>query len=386
MRGRVVLFLHPSDEAYGADRSLFSLVVATREIARPIVVVPSDLAYGGVLSARLRAAGVEVHVGPLPVLRRRYLHPLRLPVWIVRLVLGTGWLYRLARRTHADGIVSNSTAVMVGPVLAGFLRRPHIWYVREVITAPSWFRGLVRILSRASRGTLVGVSQSVAAWLGPIPDRGPIVGYNGVDIPETIAPFPKIPTAVFVGRLNSWKGADVFVRAAALVHDQLPASRFRVVGDVVPGDDMTASSFAAQVRQIDPTGTWLVWEGEQPNARAAMRNAWVVAVPSTRPDPFPNVVLEAMSEARPVVGSRAGGIPEMVLDGVTGSLVPPGNAPALAMALIAILRDARSAREMGQAGRMRSLKAFSRDTCDMNWRAILLAHLPVPSLPKERRS
>lgn len=85
-----------------------------------------------------------------------------------------------------------------------------------------------------------------------------------------------------------------------------------------------------------------------------VRDAQVLVVPSTWQDPCPTVVLEGMAAARPVVASAVGGITDMVADGETGLLVPPGDADALAVALSAILSDRERATSMGRAGRDRS--------------------------------
>ncbi len=76
---------------------------------------------------------------------------------------------------------------------------------------------------------------------------------------------------------------------------------------------------------------------------------------------FPLPVLEAMAAGLPVVASRVGGIPEAVQDGQTGLLVPPGSAPALAEALLALLADQDRRRALGAAGRQRALEAYPWD-------------------------
>jgi glycogen synthase len=81
-----------------------------------------------------------------------------------------------------------------------------------------------------------------------------------------------------------------------------------------------------------------------------MRSASMVLVPSIVLDACPTVVLEAMAAARPVVASTSGGIPDLVVDGETGILVPPGDAPALAGAVAALIADPVTATSMGRRG------------------------------------
>ena len=370
----VVMFLHPSNELYGADRSLLWLVRSVIDIARVIVILPGDLPYSGALETALLADGIETRQGPLPILRRKYLGPAQMPAWIFRFLRGTLWLARTARAEHAVAIVSNTTAVVSGPVVAALLGCPHIWYVREIVDEPRWFRGLVRRMSRVPRGVVVAVSNAVAAWLGSITDRGPIVGYNGVDVDNHVEPLHDIPTALFVGRINAWKGHETYVHAAKVLHAQLPAAVFRIVGGPVVGQNEVMDALIEEIHQIDPERRWLIWDGERPEARSAMKAAWLVAVPSLKPDPLPNVVLEAMAEGRAVVASRIGGIPEMVDDGITGRLVEAGNVHELAQGMAWLLADGGLATRVGQAGRARAERNFSRRAFRSRWRAAFQQH------------
>lgn len=369
------MFLHPSDELYGADRSLIAMVRAVADIARPVVVLPNDLPYQGALSQRLRSEGIEVLVGPLPVIRRQYLRPASILGWLARTVTGLWWLYRQARYQQAVGIVSNTTGVLGGSLVAGALRRRHLWYVREFIQRPGWFRGYVRLAARTASGQVVAVSEAVAGWLGDIPGRGPVVGHNGVDLPEVVAALPEAPTATFIGRINAWKGHEVFVAAAALAHARVPEARFRIVGGTVAGDLDSAEQLRKELARIDAAGDWITWPGGVPDARDEMRSSWVVVVPSTEPDPFPNVVLESMAEGRAVIGTDIGGIVEMIIDGGTGRLVRPRDAHDLAVALVEILSDRETAERLGRAGHERARNSFSREVFLTRWRSLVREHL-----------
>jgi glycosyltransferase involved in cell wall biosynthesis len=76
---------------------------------------------------------------------------------------------------------------------------------------------------------------------------------------------------------------------------------------------------------------------------------------------LPNVLLESMAAATPVVATRVGGTPEAIQDGVTGVLVPPGDSPALARAIHQLLADPELAARLGQAGRQLVCRRFSMD-------------------------
>jgi glycosyltransferase involved in cell wall biosynthesis len=90
-------------------------------------------------------------------------------------------------------------------------------------------------------------------------------------------------------------------------------------------------------------------------------NRFAVSVLSSLSEGMPNAILEAMLAARPIVATAVGGITEVVEDGVTGYLVPPRDASALAAPIAALLKDPEQAARMGAAGRARALTAHSVD-------------------------
>jgi spore coat protein SA len=87
----------------------------------------------------------------------------------------------------------------------------------------------------------------------------------------------------------------------------------------------------------------------------------VVVAPSVWQDPCPLVVLEAMASGTCIIGSRVGGIPDLIAHERTGLLVPPGNAPALASAISQLLSDSERRHAMEQAGRQSVVSDFSWD-------------------------
>ncbi len=86
---------------------------------------------------------------------------------------------------------------------------------------------------------------------------------------------------------------------------------------------------------------------------------------------LPTVVLEAMACARPVVATNVGGVPECVVDGVTGILVPPGDVEALAAAILRLVEDRGLAACMGLAGRERALEVVGPEALGTQLRALL---------------
>lgn len=157
---------------------------------------------------------------------------------------------------------------------------------------------------------------------------------------DEIAPTEPDAPLLFAGDLSYDKGVRVLLDAYQRLDSAPPL--------VMVGRTGTGESW-----DFPPGVRWL---GEVPHDEvlALFRSARAVAVPSVWSDPCPTVVLEAMAAGRPVVAAASGGIVDMVVDGRTGLLVPPGDAAALADALDVILRQPETAQAFGVAGRDRA--------------------------------
>jgi glycosyltransferase involved in cell wall biosynthesis len=158
----------------------------------------------------------------------------------------------------------------------------------------------------------------------------------------------------FSGELRQKKGMMPLLDALAILAATRPVTLLAVGG--VRADSEGALGL---FRRLHPEVAMAVlpYRGaaELPSLYALMD---VFVHPSLR-DGMPNAVLEAMACARAVVGSTAGGLPDLVRDGVEGLLVPPGDAPALATALGRLLDDRARATLMGEAGRSRVVREFT---------------------------
>ena len=215
-----------------------------------------------------------------------------------------------------------------------------------------WWRGRQNVFRM-----VVANSEATRALLRAGGMHAEEVVWPGIPQHPASRPLSQEPTVVFAGRLVREKGADVLVRAFESVSRQLPSSRLVLAGEGPERRSLEALivdlGLADRVRMIGALPSESLPE--------AFRGAWVQAVPSRWPEPFGMVAAEAMMRSTAVVASDTGGLPEVVSHGRTGRLVPPGDARALAAALLDLLRDRAVADRMGSAGREMASSRFGID-------------------------
>jgi glycosyltransferase involved in cell wall biosynthesis len=195
---------------------------------------------------------------------------------------------------------------------------------------------------------------------GISPDRFPLGNDPPTARRELAVPGlePDRFTAVFVGALVAEKGVDVAIRAVA----DLPNVQLLVVGE---GTDRGRFESLAQ-----PHATRIVFVGAVDDVSPYYRAADVVLLPSLS-ESMPATPVEAAMSGRPAIAAAVGAIPEMILDGRTGFVVPVGNADAVREAIARLAADPATAVAMGQAAREHCLDAYSIETVADRWAALL---------------
>jgi starch synthase len=181
----------------------------------------------------------------------------------------------------------------------------------------------------------------------PDPGTGVLEGF-GVD--------PGRPSVVFVGRVTRQKGLPVLLRAAAGLDR---AAQLVICAGQADTRELEAEvgELARELRASRGGVIWISGMLAKHQVIQLLTHATLFACPSLY-EPLGIVNLEAMACGTAVVGSRVGGIPEVVADGETGLLVPPGDPPALADAMNVLVADQRLAAEMGRRGRARAEAEF----------------------------
>ncbi len=294
------------------------------------------------IEPELRGAGAAVHVIPMPRIATRgsrmaWLRYLACwPVTVTRLA-------RLARRIDAGIIHTNSLHSWYGWAVGLVLRRPHVWHAREIVVQSRAALVAERWMCRHFAQRVIAVSHAVAAQLD---GHNVVVCYDEADpaefSPNRAGTFragmgigDDVPLIGAAGRIDTWKGYDVLLDAVGAVQAARPGVEVVVAGPVVRGKEEYARGLAARAAGM----TGVHWLGPREDMGAFMADLDVFVLPSTQPEPFGLVVVEALASGVPVVATAAGGPPEILglEPGRRGRLVPPGDPAALAGAAIGLV-------------------------------------------------
>ncbi len=147
------------------------------------------------------------------------------------------------------------------------------------------------------------------------------------------------PLIAMVGRIAPWKGQHIFIEAFAHLRQHMPDAHALIIGDVGTGRDQQYKE-ALIARSLEMhLQDHLHWLGHRSDIPSILMNCDLLVHCSVEPEPFGRVIIEGMAAGAPVIGSRAGGVPEIIDHEVNGLLTPPGDIAALAAAMLRLLTD-----------------------------------------------
>ncbi|MFQ3588160.1 MAG: glycosyltransferase family 4 protein [Fimbriimonadaceae bacterium] len=263
-------------------------------------------------------------------------------------------LFRLMRQTRWDVVHAHFSPDYLVPALAARLARAPLVVMTRHVAIP-WRSAKARQYGKLFHG-FIAVSDAVGAKLiqsgvpaervrvakAGVPGLAPKRGREAVRSEMGIG--EEVFAVGFFGRLVADKGIATLIEAARRVD---PAKvQFQVFGD---------GPLVAAVRGAEGA---ITARGFVPDVADAMAAMDAVAIPSVWEEAFPYSALEAMSLGRPIVASDIGGLPELVAEGRTGRLVPPGDAAALAEVCTELAQDRSLAKTMGLEARARHDREF----------------------------
>ncbi len=279
-------------------------------------------------------------------------------------------LWWALQRSDAQLVHTNSLKThFIGGIAARLGRLPLIWHVRDLLAEDEGYH-LLRRAARLLRPHIIAISEVVAEQFGGLPADVTVIP-NGIPL-DKFCPDPPSPqlrselgltaddrVLLVVSRLTPWKGHMTLLEAVARLVDSWPRLKLVVVGEVAFWEadyEQQLKQRAAELGLIDH----VIWTGLRSDVPELLRLCDIFVLPSVG-EPFGRVIIEAMATGRPVVATESGGVPEVVVDGQTGLLVPPEDAQSLAGAIRTLLADGQRAQQMGVNGLARARQLFSAD-------------------------
>ena len=263
------------------------------------------------------------------------------------------------------GVAMAATALGLGQARAGAARPPVLVASRRVDFAlrmnafSRWKYRQVSLFITASEC----IRQMLLAQ--DIDDGRVVTVHEGIDL-EHVAAAPPVsvretfwlphnaPVVGAVGALVDHKGHRVLIRAAAQVARQVPDARVVILGEGERRDELQR-----EIRELGLERHVLL-PGFRPDVLSLLKTFDLFVMPSIT-EGLGTSLLDAMACERPIVASRVGGIPEVVVDGDTGLLVPPRDADSLAEAIVRLLEDRPFAARVAAAGLARVHERFTVD-------------------------
>jgi glycosyltransferase involved in cell wall biosynthesis len=344
---------------------LLETVEAALAAGRRVEVLLADDGPAGWLSSALAARGIDYRRVDLAPVRRRYLKLRTFPRLVASMYRARRTIRARARAIGAEIVHVNTAALLVAAIVG----RPNgarlIWHIHEIVQRPKLLAYVFRTLPVTASDRVVVISYAVGRHLRPswLARRRVRVVHNGIaprDRRPIARPVQGDPIVAFVGRLNQWKGYEVFVEAAQRVGTRNAGVGFVVAGSPPAGEEWREDALKARVERSGLADRIAVL-GYCPDAPGLFDSVQIAVVPSVWPEPFGMVILEAMRSGCATVATNHGGAPEIIENEVSGLLVPPGDVEALATAIERLVDDQALRRRLGEAGERRAMEVFTLD-------------------------
>lgn len=381
-----VVFLNPSGQIGGAERSLLDILASLRE-AEPTWRLGLVVTAEGPLVAAAGALGVRTTVVPLPEGVARLgdggaRRSASLPRLAAAVPAGIAYVRRLRRAVRAlapDVLHTNGFKMHVLGLWARPGRVPVVWHVHDFVARRPLMSRLLRAHARGAAAVVANshaVADDVRRVCGDRVRIGVRAVHNAVDLARFSPAGPRLdldaragwspapPGTVRVGLVATlawWKGHETFLRAVSLLAPELPVRAYVVGGALyeTAGSQRSLDDLRALARRLgveDRVG----FTGYVEDSAAAMRGLDVVVHASTEPEPFGLVIVEAMACGRAVVASEAGGAAELIRPGVDALGHAPGDAAQLARCIAELAADAALRVRLGAEGRATAERRFDR--------------------------
>ncbi|MEQ3661806.1 MAG: glycosyltransferase family 4 protein [Flavobacterium sp.] len=367
-----ILFIHQSAELYGSDKTLLLLIKnLDKSKFHPVVILP----FNGPLVNAFKEAGIHVEIAPVLKLYRNLFKPKNALNFLLDIKKSFKAANSLNNKYQFDFIYSNTLAVLLGVAFAWKKNVKHIWHVHEIIESPTIFKKMfINLLSLKSNTHIVYNSIATQQFwnLSPSICEKNTVIWNGIELEysklnaveiqkKREEKFNSVENEIIialVGRISRWKGQMILLEAFNKIACDFSNVKLAIIGSPPPNQEIFLFNLENKITEYQ-LNKKVVLIPFQNNISEIWQSIDIAVVPSTEPEPFGMVAIEAMLAEKAVIGSNHGGLSEIIVDKETGFLITPNNVNELEEKLIELISNEALRNKMGQNGFKRVKDKFS---------------------------
>lgn len=380
-----ILFVHQSAELYGSDKTLFLLVTQFKSRGiNPIVLLPQT----GPLLTLLQQHNIQVIISPVVKISRTMFGIKNLLSLPFQIRSSLKRIDKACEEIKIDLVYSNTLAVLIGLIYAKQRKLKHIWHIHEIIETPAVVKAIFKkLISLKTNSRLIYNSYATREFWekGRANTEESSVVWNGISRESeqaSDATVDDIKINLFgvrstdiviclVGRINRSKGQQLLLSAFKKIAAENNSVKLVFIGSAPPQQEIYLDNLKLKIDECQlqdcvkivpfQNNIWNIWQSID-----------IAVVPSTTPESFGLVAVEAMLCRKPVIAAKHGGITEIIIHEESGLLFEPNNSVALEMCLRTLIDDRIKREVLGQKGYNRAVANFTLDNYVTNIEHICL--------------
>ncbi len=363
-----VLIVSHSSYLYGAEQSLLTLLKGLdRKRFEPVVLLPDD---AGNLLNEICKLNLKLVIIQAPWWLGKE-SKLSVLEGTLEEIMAVPKIIDVIQEHEIDLVYTNTIVKISGAIAAKLAGIPHVWHIRELVQVqdfitPLGLQDTLKLVDYLSDRIITNSEATSKQFISMgLKDKIEVI-YNGIDLSlfdqeprsgglrKELGLEPESPLIAVMGYLQRCKMQDIVIKAMDIVSRTHPNVKLLIIGQ----GDADYQVYLEQLIKFYNLGDYVVFLKFRQDIPQILQEIDLIVVPSVA-ESFGRTSLEAMAAGKPVVATRTGGSAEIVVDSLTGYLVPPGDHEKLADAIIKILSDRQAAEKMGHAGRERAASLFS---------------------------
>ncbi len=364
---RIALLVHSSNWS-GYENGIYELLIRWNRSPTPIVYMTEE----GILGKKLRGSGIAVRILPMDGCKRRSLHAPtpthnRANMGMLGMLKYAAKLSQSFKLDKIECVHASTNTIVYGTIAAKLTRLPIIWNAQKNLDAPYLNPTIVTIFRWGIRYIPDGIVVNSLSTLTSL--KLPTRKLNRVQVIfpsysgeygrlSGVGPDLAYTTVLLVGRLAEWKGQHLLLSAAKAFLPERSV-RFWLVGAEQYEEPVYRDLLKYQIRSNGLTNITLF--GHMDDLKSVIHQADILLHTNMAPEPLNQVILQAMAAGIPVIASNIGGPRDVIRDGETGMLFPPGDIGALRRAIRWMINHPEERVEMGLKGMERIKNHFAVD-------------------------